>query len=164
MEQSKCSLTEKWINKLWHIQGLEYSNKKNQTTKENLMDWGAWPATVHGVTKSRTWLSNFTFTKMPLHAWTPKNILNKEDRFRKPHTFIFTAFIWNSRKGDTLAIESISMILGARSGGGRWLQRSTRQLLGAKEKFCMFFLATWLAGPSFPDPGLNPQAEILCSQ
>ena len=26
------------------------------------MDGGAWWATIHGVTKSRTWLSNFTFT------------------------------------------------------------------------------------------------------
>ena len=29
---------------------------------ENLMDGEAWWATVHGVTKSRTQLSNFTFT------------------------------------------------------------------------------------------------------
>ena len=29
---------------------------------ENPMDGGAWWATVHGVTKSRTWQSNFTFT------------------------------------------------------------------------------------------------------
>ena len=29
---------------------------------ENPMDRGAWWATVHGVTKSRTRLSNFTFT------------------------------------------------------------------------------------------------------
>ena len=29
---------------------------------ENPMDWEAWQATVHGVAKSRTWLSNFTFT------------------------------------------------------------------------------------------------------
>ena len=28
---------------------------------ENLMDRGAWWATVYGVTKSRTWLSDFTF-------------------------------------------------------------------------------------------------------
>ena len=28
---------------------------------ENSMDWGAWWAIVHGVTKSQTWLSNFTF-------------------------------------------------------------------------------------------------------
>ena len=29
---------------------------------ENPMDGGAWWAAVHGVTKSRTWLSKFTFT------------------------------------------------------------------------------------------------------
>ena len=29
---------------------------------ENPMDRGAWEAAVHGVTKSRTWLSDFTFT------------------------------------------------------------------------------------------------------
>ena len=29
---------------------------------KNPMDGGAWQATVHGVTKSRTRLSNFTFT------------------------------------------------------------------------------------------------------
>ena len=29
---------------------------------ENPMDGGAWQATAHGVTKSRTGLSNFTFT------------------------------------------------------------------------------------------------------
>ena len=29
---------------------------------ENPMDRGAWKAAVHGVTKSQTWLSNFTFT------------------------------------------------------------------------------------------------------
>ena len=29
---------------------------------ENPMDRGAWQATVHGVAKSRTGLSNFTFT------------------------------------------------------------------------------------------------------
>ena len=29
---------------------------------ENPMDDGAWWAAVHGVTKSRTWLSDFTFT------------------------------------------------------------------------------------------------------
>ena len=29
---------------------------------ENPMDGGAWQAAVHGVAKSRTWLSDFTFT------------------------------------------------------------------------------------------------------
>ena len=28
---------------------------------ENPMDWGAWWAAVHGVTKNRTWLSDFTY-------------------------------------------------------------------------------------------------------
>ena len=43
---------------------------------ENPMDRGAWWAAVHGVAKSRTWLSNFTFTfyfhalekEMPTHS------------------------------------------------------------------------------------------------
>ena len=34
---------------------------------ENPMDGGAWWAAVHGVAKSRTWLSDFTFT-FPYHA------------------------------------------------------------------------------------------------
>ena len=34
---------------------------------ENPMDGGAWWAAVHGVAKSRTWLSNFTFI-FPLHS------------------------------------------------------------------------------------------------
>jgi len=32
------------------------------------MDGGAWWATVHGVTKSRTWLSNFTSLQGTFHA------------------------------------------------------------------------------------------------
>ena len=32
---------------------------------ENPMDGGAWQATVHGVTKSQTLLSNFTFISFP---------------------------------------------------------------------------------------------------
>ena len=32
------------------------------TFVENPMDAGAWWAEIHGVAKSRTWLSNFTFT------------------------------------------------------------------------------------------------------
>ena len=37
----------------------------------NPMDGGAWWAAVHGVTKSRTRLSHFTFT-FPFHAWRRK--------------------------------------------------------------------------------------------
>ena len=35
---------------------------------ENPMDRGAWRATVHGVAKSRTQLSNFTFTFFHFHG------------------------------------------------------------------------------------------------
>ena len=35
---------------------------------ENPMDGGSWWAAVHGVPKSRTRLSDFTFT-FPFHAW-----------------------------------------------------------------------------------------------
>ena len=35
---------------------------------ENPMGRGAWWAVVHGVAKSRTWLSDFPFT-FPFHAW-----------------------------------------------------------------------------------------------
>ena len=45
-----------WVSgkRQWHP--LQYS------CLENPMDGGAWWATVHGVAKSRTWLSDFTFT------------------------------------------------------------------------------------------------------
>ena len=57
---------------LGSIPGLERSlgegngNSLQYSCLENPMDRGAWQATVHGVTKSRTWLSNFTFT---FHKW-----------------------------------------------------------------------------------------------
>ena len=44
-----------------------YQNNNNNDnhyqflSTSNLMDGGAWWAAVHGVTKSRTWLSDFTF-------------------------------------------------------------------------------------------------------
>ena len=38
------------------------SNPFHNSCLENSMDGGAWWAAVHGVTKSRTRLSNFTFT------------------------------------------------------------------------------------------------------
>ena len=54
---------EKYMGKLWmspifwHIgTPLQYS------CLENPMDWGAWWAAVHGVAKSQTRLSDFTFT------------------------------------------------------------------------------------------------------
>ena len=47
---------------------------------ENPMDGGAWWATVHGVTKSRTWLSDFTFLMLYDHLlwyWDPRLMWEK---------------------------------------------------------------------------------------
>ena len=33
---------------------------------ENLMDWGAWQATVHGAAKRQTWLSDYTTARKPI--------------------------------------------------------------------------------------------------
>ena len=41
--------------------GEENGNPLQYSCLENSMDGGPWEATVHGVTKSQTWLSNFTF-------------------------------------------------------------------------------------------------------
>ena len=38
------------------------SNPLQYSCLENSLDRGAWQATVHGVTKSRTWLNNFHFS------------------------------------------------------------------------------------------------------
>ena len=44
------------------IQGLGSGTPLQYSCLENPMDGGAWQAAVHGVVKSRTQLSNFTFT------------------------------------------------------------------------------------------------------
>ena len=43
--------------------GGGHGNPLQCSSLENPMDRGAWWATVHGVTKGQTQLSNFTFTK-----------------------------------------------------------------------------------------------------
>ena len=60
---------------------------------ENLMDWGAWWATVHRVAKSRTGLSNFTFTFTYIpEGWRkiffiPENHCKKMKQHRKALTW-----------------------------------------------------------------------------
>ena len=46
--------------------GKGNDNPLQYSCLENSMDWGAWLATVHGVAKNRTWLSDFTFTYMKI--------------------------------------------------------------------------------------------------
>ena len=48
-----------WVGK---ISGEGNGTPLQFSSLENPMDGGAWWATVHGVAKSRTRLSNFTFT------------------------------------------------------------------------------------------------------
>ena len=45
-----------------HSSGEGNDNPPQYSCLENPMDGGAWWAAVHGVTKSWTWLSDFTFT------------------------------------------------------------------------------------------------------
>ena len=49
--------------------GEGYSNPLQYSCLVNPMDGGAWWATVHGVTKSQTWLSDFSFTFTFLSTW-----------------------------------------------------------------------------------------------
>ena len=45
---------------------------------ENPMDGGTWKAAVHGAAKSRTWLSDFTFT-FHFHAWEKEIATHSHD-------------------------------------------------------------------------------------
>ena len=47
---------------LWHESNEGNGTPLQYSCLENPMDGGAWWAVVHGVAKSRTWLSDFTFT------------------------------------------------------------------------------------------------------
>ena len=51
------------ISGLGRSPGKGNGNPLQYSCLENSMDWGAWWATVHGVAKSPTWLSDFT------HSW-----------------------------------------------------------------------------------------------
>ena len=49
--------------------GEGIGNPLQHSCLENPMDGGTWYATVHGVAKSWTWLSDFTFTHFPSSGW-----------------------------------------------------------------------------------------------
>ena len=64
-KQSKCPSTDEWIKNMWYIYTIVREGNGNPvqySCLENPMDGRAWWAAVHGVTKSWTQLSNFTFT------------------------------------------------------------------------------------------------------
>ena len=62
----KClpAMRETWVQSLGGEDPLEkrMANPLQYSCLENPMDGGAWWATVHGVVKSQTRLSDFTFT------------------------------------------------------------------------------------------------------
>ena len=67
---------------------------------ENPMDRGAWWVTVHGVAKSRTWLSDFTSLGI-LWAW----MLEQEDistlgfvQYKMRHKLIYRVSLWDQTK------------------------------------------------------------------
>ena len=64
-EQSKnvgeIKLTAPWQSVQYHF-NKSYFHPHEYSCLESPMDGGAWKAAVHGVAKSRTWLSNFIFT------------------------------------------------------------------------------------------------------
>ena len=54
-------------------------------------------ATVHGVTKSRTWLSNFTFIHfLTFNKILPKNDINKEESYLD-HVYALTLVVKQSK-------------------------------------------------------------------
>ena len=73
---SEECLFNKYLN-VWHFCSAKGNgNPLQYSCLENPMDRGAWWAAIHGVAKSRTWLSDFTFTfhfhalekEMPTHC------------------------------------------------------------------------------------------------
>ena len=69
---------------------------------ENPVDGGAWWAAVHGVARSRTWLSNFTFT-FHFHALekemaTHSNVLAGESQGRGS---LVGCRLWGRTESDT---------------------------------------------------------------
>ena len=76
----KLKMGNRWIQRHWpEIQELSYIMKVREgdgtllqySRLENTMDGGAWWAAVHGITKSPTRLSDFTFT-FHFHDWRRK--------------------------------------------------------------------------------------------
>ena len=59
--------------------GVGNGNPLQYSCLENCTDRGAWQATVHGVAKSQTWLSNWTHTDTHTHTHTHTTALAQLD-------------------------------------------------------------------------------------
>ena len=56
--RTQLAVQDIWVQSLGREDPLEEEMATHVSSLENLMDRGAWQATVHGATKSRTQLSN----------------------------------------------------------------------------------------------------------
>ena len=63
-ENALASLSHHICMYPWNYSGEGTGNPLQYSCLENPRDGGAWWAAVHGIAKSRTWLSDFTFTFM----------------------------------------------------------------------------------------------------
>ena len=88
------ALQETWVQSL----GQEDLLEKRMATYSSILAWktsmdrGAWRATVHGITKSRTRLKNFIFTyRCIVNVWLVKK--KKQSLYRQAPTFLSTK--WN---------------------------------------------------------------------
>ena len=67
-KESACSVGDPGsILALWRSPGEGNGNPLQYSCLENFMDRGTWWAPVHGVTKSRTWLNDWTLPLSPFY-------------------------------------------------------------------------------------------------
>ena len=67
--ESACSAGDPGsVPGLGRFPGEGNSNPLQYPCLENPMGWGAWQATVHGVAKSQTWLSDFTYRILAVYT------------------------------------------------------------------------------------------------
>ena len=76
------------IPRLGRTPGEGNANSLQYSCLENPMDEGAWYATVHGVAKSRTPLSDFTFTFL-IHEVSVNTKWNNVNKVLRSHTIHF---------------------------------------------------------------------------
>ena len=78
------------------------------TCLENPMDGGAWQAAIHGVTKSRTQLSNFTFTFMHWRRkWQPTPVFLPGES--QGQGSLVCCHLWGHTESDTTEVTQHSI-------------------------------------------------------
>ena len=76
--------------------GEGYGNLLQYSCLENPMDRGAWWTTVHGVTKSRTWLSLDLFH--PLSMFEPESAITSPlNHLKTSLTYSWIALLWEKK-------------------------------------------------------------------